>query len=51
MKEQKHEEKEEKVKKKKKVEDPLQPCTTAPSAEHARAPNEDEPCDDSSGEE
>ncbi len=36
---------------KKKAEDPLQPCTTAPSAEHARAPNEDEPCDDARGEE
>ncbi len=23
-------------------------CTTAPSAEHARATNEDEPCDDGS---
>ena len=27
-------------------EDALQPCNTAPSAEHARAHAEDEPCDD-----
>ena len=32
--------------KKKKTEKPLPKCTTAPSAEHARAKNEDEPCDD-----
>jgi hypothetical protein len=48
------EEKQEKVseeekKKKKEAKDqkPLPHCTTAPSAEHARASNEDEPCDDS----
>ena len=35
-----------KKKKKKKQEDGLEFCTTAPSAEHARATNEDEPCDD-----
>ena len=29
-----------------KKEDTLPFCTTAPSAEHARATNEDEPCDD-----
>ena len=27
----------------------LPSCTTAPSAEHARASNEDEPCDDARG--
>lgn len=30
-----------------KAEEPLPYCTTAPSAEQARAENEDEPCDDS----
>jgi hypothetical protein len=34
------------IKKKKKTEKPLPVCTTAPSAEHARAESEDEPCDD-----
>jgi len=29
-----------------KSDDKLPPCTTAPSAEHARASNVDEPCDD-----
>lgn len=29
-----------------KSDDKLPPCTTAPSAEHARASNDDEPCDD-----
>jgi hypothetical protein len=38
---------EEAKKKKKKAEEPLPFCTTAPSAEHARGSNEDEPCDDS----
>jgi len=33
--------------KKKKTKDPLPSCTTAPSAEHARAASDDEPCDDS----
>jgi hypothetical protein len=33
--------------KKKKTEEDLPFCTTAPDAEHARAHNEDEPCDDS----
>ena len=32
--------------KKKKDEKGLPYCTTAPSAEHARASDEDEPCDD-----
>ena len=30
----------------KKEKQPLPFCTTAPSAEHARAENDDEPCDD-----
>ena len=34
--------------KKKRPEDDLPFCTSAPGAEHARAHNEDEPCDDSS---
>jgi len=38
---------EEEAKKKKKAKKPLPFCTTAPSAEHARGANEDEPCDDS----
>ena len=29
-----------------KTEEQLIPCTTAPNAEHARAHDEDEPCDD-----
>jgi len=33
--------------KKKKIKDPLPSCTSAPSAEHARADSDDEPCDDS----
>jgi len=33
--------------KKKKVEKSLPFCTTAPDAEHARAHDDDEPCDDS----
>jgi hypothetical protein len=32
--------------KKKKVEEQLSSCTTAPNAEHARAHDDDEPCDD-----
>jgi hypothetical protein len=42
----------EKVKKekRKKNEGPLPFCTTAPSAEHARGADDDEPCDDSRGE-
>ena len=35
--------------KKKKEEEAMPFCTTAPSAEHARAEDEDEPCDDSTG--
>ncbi len=42
---------EEETKKKKKAEQPLPFCTTAPSAEHARAHKEDEPCDDARGQE
>jgi hypothetical protein len=33
-------------KKKKKVDETLPYCTTTPSAEHARAHDNDEPCDD-----
>jgi len=33
------------------VEEELPYCTTAPSAEHARANDEDEPCDDYRGRE
>ena len=40
------EEKEETQAEKKKAEEELPFCTTAPSAEHARAAEEDEPCDD-----
>ncbi|MDY6838227.1 MAG: hypothetical protein SWH78_09660 [Thermodesulfobacteriota bacterium] len=49
MSEEKQEMSEEEAKKKKKKKDeaPLEFCTTAPSAEHARGGNEDEPCDDS----
>jgi len=36
----------EEEKKKKKPEEKLPYCTTAPSAEHARASADDEPCDD-----
>ena len=39
-------EKEETGKKKKDEEEPLPFCTTAPSAEQARADEDDEPCDD-----
>jgi hypothetical protein len=35
--------------KKKKAKKPLSFCTAAPSAEHARAGSDDEPCDDSRG--
>lgn len=40
---------ERKKKKRRKPEEPLSACRTAPSAEHARAANEDEPCDDARG--
>jgi hypothetical protein len=49
MTEEKEKKEEKQIKKKKKngsAEEPLPSCTTAPSAEHARAANEDEPCDD-----
>ena len=47
MEEKKREELEEQDKgKKKKVEEKLPYCTTAPSAEHTRADDESEPCDD-----
>ncbi|MGD8757462.1 MAG: hypothetical protein PVH78_01180 [Deltaproteobacteria bacterium] len=38
-----------KEEKKKKADAPLPFCRTAPSAEHARGLDEDEPCDDSRG--
>ena len=47
MNEQKEETKvEEPLKKKKKETEPLPFCTTAASPEHARAHDDDEPCDD-----
>jgi hypothetical protein len=47
MEEQKEKKEEEQVeKKKKKADEELPFCTTAPSAEHSRADEEDEPCDD-----
>ena len=47
MEEQKEKKEEEQVeKKKKKAEEELPFCTTAPSAEHTRGDEEDEPCDD-----
>ncbi len=47
MKEKKEEEaKEQNKKKKKEAKEELPFCTTAPSAEHARADLEDDPCDD-----
>ncbi len=47
--EEKNKEISEEKKKKKKAEEKLPYCTTAPSAEHARASAEDEPCDDGTG--
>ena len=46
MEEKEEKQAEEQVEKKKKKEEELPFCTTAPSAEHARADEEDEPCDD-----
>ena len=47
MEEKDMEESEEQEKAKKKTADEKLPyCTTAPSAEHARASDDDEPCDD-----
>jgi hypothetical protein len=46
MEEQEKKEKEEQPKKKEEAES-MPFCTTAPSAEHARAEEDDEPCDDS----
>jgi len=51
MLEEKQEMSKEEVEKGKKAEEPLPFCSIAPSAEHARAQNEDEPCDDSRGQE
>jgi hypothetical protein len=41
----------EEEKKKKKTEEPLPFCRTAPSAEHSRPHEDDDPCDDSRGSE
>jgi hypothetical protein len=46
MEEQEKKEKEEQEKKKKEEAESMPFCTTAPSAEHARAEEDDEPCDD-----
>jgi hypothetical protein len=46
MDEQEEKKEEEQVEKKKKKEEELPFCTTAPSAEHSRSDEEDEPCDD-----
>jgi hypothetical protein len=42
-------EEERKKKRHRKPQEPLPACRTAPSAEHARAANEDDPCDDARG--
>jgi hypothetical protein len=47
MKEEEKQETEEKAKKKKEEAESMPFCTIAPSAEHARAEEDDEPCDDS----
>ena len=49
MEEEKREKEETQPAKKKKAEDELAYCKTAPSAEHSRGDEEDEPCDDSRG--
>ncbi len=49
MDDKKNEEKKKKEAIKKDSEEDLEYCTTAPSAEHARATNDDEPCDDGRG--
>jgi hypothetical protein len=46
MSEEKDDQKDPKAKKKKEQENPLPACTSAPSAEHTRAVDDDEPCDD-----
>lgn len=54
MPEEKEKKEEKQIKRKKEnrpAEEPLPFCTTAPSAEHARAVNEDEPCDDATAKE
>jgi hypothetical protein len=54
MSEEKEKKEEKQIKKKKKngpAEESLPFCKTAPSAEHARAANEDEPCDDATAKE
>jgi hypothetical protein len=47
MEEQEKKETEEQAEKKKEETEPMPFCTTAPSPEHARAEDDDEPCDDS----
>lgn len=49
MTEKEQEASEKELKKRKRTEEPLPFCTTAASAEHARASSEDEPCDDTRG--
>jgi len=44
--EEKEEKKEKEQVEKKKTDEELPFCTTAPSAEHSRSDEEDEPCDD-----
>ncbi|MBK5100607.1 MAG: hypothetical protein JJE15_06385 [Desulfobacteraceae bacterium] len=54
MTEEKEKKEEKQIKRKKEngpAEEPLPFCTTAPSAEHLRAVNEDEPCDDATAKE
>jgi hypothetical protein len=46
MEEKEQKKEDEETKKKKQKEEELPFCTTAPSAEHSRAEEEDEPCDD-----
>ena len=47
MEEEEKQETEEQAKKQKEEAESMPFCTTAPSAEHARAEEDDEPCDDS----
>jgi hypothetical protein len=47
MEEQKKKETEEQAEKKQEETESMPFCTTAPSPEHARAEDDDEPCDDS----
>jgi hypothetical protein len=49
MADEKEQKQEDQTKKKEEQDWPLPYCTTAPSAEHFRATDEDEPCDDARG--